>query len=155
MGNMIYRAVNGVCNDENPNATYTTNDLDCDGVVTEEDCDDNNADTLNDIDCDGILNDEDDDSDGDGFISEDDCDDLNQFSTALYNDMDCNGAYDIEVLSLSNSAFNPFSCGIDENGDILCWGNDDYGQSSPPSGSFIQLSSGVYHSCAVTTNGNV
>ena len=46
------------CDDDNPLAQYTDSDTDCDGVVTEEDCDDDNPlaqYTDNDADCDGSL----------------------------------------------------------------------------------------------------
>ena len=32
---------------------------------------------------------------------------------------------------------------------MSCWGSNTYGQTTAPSGTFIQLSSGAYHTCAL------
>ena len=41
------------------------------------------------------------------------------------------------------------------DGTISCWGNDEDGQSTPPSGTFASVSAGVNHSCGVRADGNV
>ena len=41
------------------------------------------------------------------------------------------------------------------NGSVVCWGNNDYGQSVAPSGSFTQVSTGNRHSCGVRADGSV
>ena len=51
------------------------------------------------------------------------------------------------------SAGHYHSCGIDESGSVLCWGQNDYGQTDAPSGEFVSVSAGSYHSCAVDTDG--
>ncbi len=62
----------------------------------------------------------------------------------------------------SPSARGPFSefsrgtdhvCALRPNGRLACWGDDDYGQSSPPSGEFTAISSGESGSCAVRDDG--
>lgn len=62
------------------------------------------------------------------------------------------------------------SCAIKEDGSLACWGAGDpaddpeqllcedlvnYGQATPPPGSFVQVSVGIAHSCAVKTDGSV
>ena len=60
------------------------------------------------------------------------------------------------------SARGPFSefsrgldhvCALRSDGRIACWGDNDYGQSSPPSGEFAAISSGENGSCAVRQDG--
>jgi hypothetical protein len=45
------------------------------------------------------------------------------------------------------------SCAVREDGSVTCWGDDDNGQSTPPSladnWDFVQVSSGGFHTCAV------
>ena len=41
------------------------------------------------------------------------------------------------------------------NGTVACWGSNDHGQSTPPSGTFTEVSAGVFHTCGVKTNGTV
>ena len=40
-------------------------------------------------------------------------------------------------------------------GKAICWGDDEFGQSSPPAGPFEQIATGYSHSCAIQTNGLV
>ena len=54
------------CDDNHPNPSDTANDHDCDGVSTEDDCNDNDASDSS------LLG----DYDGDGIVSADDCDDF-------------------------------------------------------------------------------
>ena len=45
-----------------------------------------------------------------------------------------------------------FTCGIVADGTqfVLCWGKDNYYQSTPPTNvGFIQISCGTYHSCGI------
>ncbi len=44
-------------------------------------------------------------------------------------------------------------CALRSDGRIACWGDDDYGQSSPPSGKFTAVSSGEGGSCALRDDG--
>ena len=46
-------------------------------------------------------------------------------------------------------------CILTSQGSISCRGNDIFGVSSPPSGSFIQISSGDYHACAIAQGGTI
>ena len=46
-------------------------------------------------------------------------------------------------------------CIIEANQSVSCFGNDDHGQSSPPSGAFTHLSAGMNHTCGLTTNGSI
>ena len=45
------------------------------------------------------------------------------------------------------------SCGLTSTGAIECWGDNRYGQASPPSGGFTQVSAGEVHSCGLTSAG--
>ena len=82
-----WSAENTDCDDEDPS---TVNDMDCDGVLTADDCDDSDSLStivLEDADCDGVLSVDDcddsdasmpnDDMDCDGVLSVDDCNDYN------------------------------------------------------------------------------
>lgn len=40
------------------------------------------------------------------------------------------------------SAGYTFDCGLTTKGNIVCWGNNDWGAADPPSGHFIQVSAG-------------
>ena len=47
------------------------------------------------------------------------------------------------------------TCGVRNDGRILCWGNDDYGQATPLAGTFQQVSAGESHTCGIKTDGRV
>ena len=53
------------------------------------------------------------------------------------------------------SSFANHTCGIDLSGNAICWGDDVQGQSSPPAGSFTDISAGGDHTCAIDTTGTV
>uniref|UniRef100_A0A7S2K3D9 non-specific serine/threonine protein kinase n=1 Tax=Leptocylindrus danicus TaxID=163516 RepID=A0A7S2K3D9_9STRA len=59
------------------------------------------------------------------------------------------------------SAGNLHTCGIDKRrgtdmgGSLKCWGYNNRGQASPPSGIFVQVSAGHFHSCAVGIDGRM
>ena len=42
-----------------------------------------------------------------------------------------------------------------EDGTLACFGDDLYGQATPPAGTFEELSAGYHHNCAVRSNGAV
>ncbi len=44
------------------------------------------------------------------------------------------------------------SCAILPRDDVLCWGSDQYKQSSAPTGKFITLSAGDNHTCGIKTD---
>jgi alpha-tubulin suppressor-like RCC1 family protein len=70
------------------------------------------------------------------------------------------GAYDQGQVSnaptdtgyMQITSGNQFSCAIHGTlNDIVCWGDDDYGQvSDVPAGEFRQVTAGQYHACATT-----
>jgi alpha-tubulin suppressor-like RCC1 family protein len=47
------------------------------------------------------------------------------------------------------------TCGVSSTGSIECWGYDDYGQATPPAGSFQSVSAGSEHTCGVKSDGSV
>lgn len=47
------------------------------------------------------------------------------------------------------------ACGVLMSGAIECWGDDSFGQSSPPTGVFSKVSVGFSHSCGLRLNGDV
>jgi formylglycine-generating enzyme required for sulfatase activity len=92
----------GDCDDSNPSAVYVVADRDCDGVATNEDCDDVDAMVpRTDADCDGVQTVEDcddananvlavdGDNDCDGVLTSDDCNDFD--ATMPTTDRDCDG----------------------------------------------------------------
>ena len=50
-------------------------------------------------------------------------------------------------IAVSSSGFH--TCAIRANGEITCWGWNDYGQSDAPAGEYIAVSTGWNHSCAI------
>ncbi|MEY3220334.1 MAG: hypothetical protein RIT27_1691 [Pseudomonadota bacterium] len=48
------------------------------------------------------------------------------------------------------------SCAIKSDDKITCWGQNGFGQATPPVGdTFLQVSSGLYHSCGLKTDNTV
>ena len=48
------------------------------------------------------------------------------------------------------------TCGVLSDGSLDCWGDDFYGQSTPPAGNnFVAVTTGQAHSCALTTSGSI
>ncbi len=41
------------------------------------------------------------------------------------------------------------------DGSVVCWGNDENGQATPPEGSFDSVSVGEAHTCGVRSDGSV
>ncbi len=56
-----------------------------------------------------------------------------------------------ETLSASRN----HACGLRTNGTLACWGNNIYGQATPPAGTFSQVSAGAYHTCGLQTEGTL
>ena len=55
----------------------------------------------------------------------------------------------------SVSAGSDHTCGVRTDGSVACWGDDEYGQSTPPEGQFASVSAGSDHTCGVRTDGSV
>lgn len=56
---------------------------------------------------------------------------------------------------LSVSAGADFACGIHLDGSLECWGDNSYGQSSPPSGIFMNFACAGYSACAIKYNSEI
>ena len=41
------------------------------------------------------------------------------------------------------------------DGSVACWGDDKYGQATPPEGEFASVSAGRGHTCGVRVDGSV
>src|SRR5690606_18275510 len=59
------------------------------------------------------------------------------------------------VTSIQADAGNYHTCAVRTDGTVACWGWDEYGQSSPPSGTFTSVSAGDIHTCGIRTDGTV
>ena len=75
----------------------------------------------------------------------------------------CWGTFSVRP-STDESAMGPFTeisrgsdhaCALGEHGSITCWGEDRHGQTSPPSGSHIAISSHEHGSCAIRLDGTL
>ena len=55
----------------------------------------------------------------------------------------------------SISAGGLHTCGVRTDGSVLCWGSDEFGQSTPPEGEFQSISAGGRHTCGIRINGSV
>jgi hypothetical protein len=58
-------------------------------------------------------------------------------------------------LGAALSAGSYHTCRLEADGRIACWGNNLYGQSTPPSGSFTRVAAGSVHNCAIRTDGTL
>ena len=47
------------------------------------------------------------------------------------------------------------SCLAAGNGQVMCWGNNQFGQATPPSGAFTSVTLGTWHSCALGADRSV
>ena len=59
-----------------------------------------------------------------------------------------------DFVQLSTGFYH--NCGLRETGFVECWGRDDDGQSSAPTGTaFQQVAVGAFHSCGLKTDGTI
>ena len=121
------------CDDSDPDTIY---DMDCDDVLSADDCDDNDSSKPNnDRDCDGVLSvddcdDEDvgfgsqsEDLDCDGVLSVDDCDDDD--SSKPNNDRDCDGVLSVDDCDDEDVGFGSQSEDLDCDGVLSVDDCDD------------------------------
>ena len=47
------------------------------------------------------------------------------------------------------------SCAISTDGTLTCWGDNAYGQSTPPAGTFTQVAAGYSFTCGLKTDGTL
>ena len=47
------------------------------------------------------------------------------------------------------------TCGVRTDGAVACWGNDSFGQATPPAGEFASVSAEDWHTCGVMRDGTV
>lgn len=43
-----------------------------------------------------------------------------------------------------------YGCGVRQDGTLACWGADTWGETVPPEGPFLQVSTGADHACGIT-----
>ena len=53
------------------------------------------------------------------------------------------------------SAGGAHACAVRESGEIVCWGNNEFGQTDAPAGVFRSVSAGGTHACAVRESGEI
>jgi len=58
-------------------------------------------------------------------------------------------------ISISDTSWNPHVCALRDDRSIDCWGWNNYKQSTPPKGTFSQVSAGRFYTCALSTEGKV
>ena len=97
------------CDDTDSSSTIKANDADCDGVLTVDDCDDTDPNSINDMDCDGVL-------------TVDDCDDANSDSTSIAEDADCDSALTTDDCNDNDVEVNPTQEEICDGKDSNCDG---------------------------------
>jgi alpha-tubulin suppressor-like RCC1 family protein len=44
---------------------------------------------------------------------------------------------------------------VETVGSIACWGDDTYGQTTPPADTFKSVSTGGFHTCGVRSDGTI
>ena len=47
------------------------------------------------------------------------------------------------------------TCGVRSNGSVACWGSNQFGQATPPAGSFVSVNVEALYTCGVRSNGSV
>jgi hypothetical protein len=66
---------------------------------------------------------------------------------------------DIDEISVSSGHFHTCALstapGVEFGGPLKCWGSNDFGQADAPEGTFVQVSCGLHHTCAVAIDETV
>jgi alpha-tubulin suppressor-like RCC1 family protein/predicted Zn-dependent protease with MMP-like domain len=147
--------------DTDSDGTGDNADTDDDGDGVSDDFDEFPLDASESVDTDGdgIGNNADPDDDNDTLSDEDEA---SYGTNPLYDDSDFDGLPDVWELQndrdpvladydIDTGIFH--TCAIDDTG-VVCWGDDRFGQSSPPQLSNPrQVVAGAYHSCALVNDG--
>ena len=60
-----------------------------------------------------------------------------------------------ELRTIVISMGNYHGCALREDGTLACWGLNDYGQATPPEGTFTAVAAGSLHSCGIRTDGTL
>ena len=122
----------GYCQ-EDPEANLIEEDVDCDGILTADDCDDSDESSTaiaDDGDCDGAITADDcddtdasstivaEDGDCDGVLTAEDCDDLNETLLAVANDGDCDGILTADDCDDSDSSSTAIAEDMDCDGFV-------------------------------------
>jgi len=47
------------------------------------------------------------------------------------------------------------ACGVRTDSAVVCWGDNNSGQSNPPAGTFTNVGAGYYHSCGIKSDGSL
>jgi alpha-tubulin suppressor-like RCC1 family protein len=55
----------------------------------------------------------------------------------------------------SVSAGYQVACGLRTDGTIACWGDNYFGETTPPAGTFTSVSAGVYFACGLRADGTI
>ena len=63
------------------------------------------------------------------------------------------GTEEFEFASVS--AGEEHTCGVQWDGTVVCWGDDDNGKATSPTGEFASVRSGGSHTCGLRTDGTV
>ena len=141
-----YSELEGDCDDEKPGISPVATDHVGDGI---------------DQNCDGVDGT---DGDGDGRASEasggGDCDDADG---AVHPgaeevpddgvDQDCDGQDLLTFVQVSCGTAH--ACARSLLGELVCWGDNTWGQIDVPPGTFIDVAAGTYHTCAIESGGTL
>jgi hypothetical protein len=148
-----YSTAGGDCNDTD--ATLNLDDVDTDGDTTcDGDCDDDDA-TLNldDIDADGTSSCDGDCDDDDATLNVDDVD--TDGTSTCEGDCD-DSATSVGICWAGVTTGVEFTCGLTSAGNVICWGENGFGQATPPPNTlFTSVSAGSRFTCGVTTSGSI
>ena len=129
-------------------------DADCDGIPRLYDCSDDNPKLLSkiyDVDCDGNVDRK--------IVAAGGAHTCiiqpNNFGKiACWGEGDAAEAPE-SILYLEIAAGAKHTCAISNQGTLECWGNNNFGQTNSPAGSFKRIYAGDYHSCAIKTDDTV